>query len=52
MPAGPGKRNLEVRSQMQNMIVEEDENENSQGDLRERMKKRTVKAEDEYEDVF
>jgi len=47
MPAS--KRNLEVK---QNIIVEEDENEHSQGDLRERKKKRTVKAEDEYEDVF
>ncbi len=47
MPAA--KRNLEVK---QNIIVEEDENEHSQGDLRERIKKRTVKAEDEYEDVF
>jgi hypothetical protein len=35
------------------MIVEEDENEQSHGDLREKEKKKmVVKTEDEYEDVF
>jgi hypothetical protein len=37
---------------MQNMIVEEDENEQSHGDLREKAKKKMKVTEDEYEDVF
>ena len=53
MAAGTGKRIGEGRTKLHNMIVEEDENEQSHGDLRERSQKKILMTkEDEYEDLF
>ena len=53
MPGATSTRNANGKSSIQNMIVEEDENEQSHGDLKEGPRKnKSALADDEYEDVF